>query len=256
MIVTAEVVCRHVGFLASAGMHTGVDTAPYTEASRREEVYGELRRCVLVGELPVHTRLVEEKLAARLGVSRTPVREALVRLCADRLLRKGSDGGYYVAQPDLTDLSHLYEVRITLELRGVVRPLETEVPHDVAVLEPLRDRWRQLQSAPPEPDSRFVEVDESFHIALCAASGNDVLRETLERVNARIRPVRMYDFLTSDRIDLTITEHLGVLEHVLAGRLDEAAREVRIHIGESMAVVERRAAEAITQMALRGGRPV
>src|SRR4051794_30388016 len=104
-------------------MHTGTDPASYTgaEGSRRDEVYGELRRCVLVGEFPVRMRLIEEKLATGLGVSRTPVREALVRLCADRLLRKGSDGGYYVVQPDLKDLSHLYEVRITLELRGVVR---------------------------------------------------------------------------------------------------------------------------------------
>jgi DNA-binding GntR family transcriptional regulator len=217
-------------------------------------VYGELRRCVLVGEFPVHMHLVEEKLAARLGVSRTPVREALVRLCADHLLRKESDGGYYVEQPDLTDLSHLYELRITLEMRGVVRALETEVPHDVAILEPLQARWLGLQGEKPAPDSRFVDVDESFHLGLCAASGNRVLGETLERINARIRPVRMYDFLTADRIEQTIDEHLRVLDLVLAGRLHDAAAELRRHIGESMSVVERRAAEAITQMALRGGR--
>jgi DNA-binding GntR family transcriptional regulator len=238
-------------------MHTGVDAVPatalYPDGSLREEVYGELRRCVLVGEFPVRMRLVEEKLASQLGVSRTPVREALVRLCSDRLLRKGDDGGYYVAQPDLTDLSHLYEVRITLELRGVVRPLETGVPHSAAVIEPLRDSWRAVQDDPPVPDSRFVDVDESFHMGLCEASGNNVLRETLERVNARIRPVRMYDFLTSDRIEKTVIEHLEILELVLAGRLEVAASKVREHIGESMSVVERRAAEAITQMALRGG---
>jgi DNA-binding GntR family transcriptional regulator len=238
-------------------MHTGVDavpaTAPYPDGSLREEVYGELRRCVLVGEFPVRMRLVEEKVASRLGVSRTPVREAMVRLCSDRLLRKGDDGGYYVTQPDLTDLSHLYEVRITLELRGVVRPLETGVPHTAEVLEPLRDSWRAVREDPPAPDSRFVDVDESFHMGLCEASGNNVLRETLERVNARIRPVRMYDFLTSDRIEQTVVEHLEILELVLAGRLKDAAAKVREHIGESMSVVERRAAEAITQMALRGG---
>jgi DNA-binding GntR family transcriptional regulator len=237
------------------GVDTGLSTALHPDSgSRRAEVYGQLRRAVLVGEFAVNSRLVEEKLASRLGVSRTPVREALVRLCADRLLRKGADGGYYVAQPDLTDLSHLYELRITLELRGVVRPLETEIPHQAAVLEPIRDQWRELRSDPPAPDSRFVEVDESFHLGLCTASGNNVLLETLELVNARIRPVRMYDFLTSDRIEQTIVEHLRILELVLAGQLPDAAREVRCHIGESMAVVERRAAEAITQMALGGGR--
>lgn len=237
------------------GLYTVPDPAVPVPAGRRAElrrdaVYGELRRRILVGEFPARSRLAEERVAAVLGVSRTPVREAMVRLFADRLLLRHEDGGYQVAEPDLRGLRDLYELRITLELRGVARGLEGAT-HDVAVLEPLRDHWRALRAATPAPSPAFVEVDESFHVALSRASGNAVLTETLETVNARIRPVRMYDFLTEDRVEATVAQHLGIVEAVLARRLPEALELMRSHVGASLEVVERRAEQAITQMALR-----
>ncbi|WP_326640700.1 GntR family transcriptional regulator [Streptosporangium sp. NBC_01755] len=237
-----------------------MDTGLYTERDtpirlRRDQVYGELRRRLMLGEFAIRTRLVEERVASLLGVSRTPVREALVRLLADGLVERGSDGGYYVAQPDLSDLRDLYELRITLELRGISRALDANVQgHDAAILEPLRDQWRAMRDDQPEPDPQFVLMDEDFHITMSRASGNAALTGTLESVNARIRAVRMYDFLTADRITLTILQHLEIAEEVLAGRLAEALTAMHRHVGESMDVVERRAAHAITQMALNRGR--
>src|SRR5882757_9765675 len=76
---------------------------------RRDQVYSELRRRVMKGEFGVQTRLVEERLAATFGVSRTPVREALVRLLADGLVIR-HEGGYYVALPDLSRVRNLYEL--------------------------------------------------------------------------------------------------------------------------------------------------
>jgi DNA-binding GntR family transcriptional regulator len=141
-----------------------------------------------------------------------------------------------------------------LELRGLERAVESGIPHDAGLLEPLRDNWRALRVAPPKPDPSFVALDEGFHITLARASGNLELATMLDAVNARIRPVRMHDFLTEDRIHLTIEQHLGIVETVLAGDLPDAVRKLRSHVGESMEVVEKRAARAITQMVLRRGR--
>ncbi len=229
-------------------------TAEELDASRgtlRQLVRERLTRMVLTGALPAQERLGEEGLAQALGVSRTPVREALARLHAERLVDRYADGGYHVAELDLDGLRDLYELRTTLELRGLTRALEGFAPPDPAVLEPLRDRWRALQRDLPAPDPTFVEVDESFHVALSRASGNHALADTLETVNHRIRPVRMHDFLTADRIEATAAEHLGVVEAVLAGDVPTAVERLRVHVGESMAVVERRAARAITYRALR-----
>jgi len=227
---------------------------PAAGGNLREHAYVALRHRLMEGEFSFRDRLTEERLAALLGVSRTPVREALTRLAGDGLVEKRPDGGYYPAEPDLAGLRDLYEIRVVLELRGLERSLESGVPHDVGLLEPLRDSWRALRAAPPDPDPSFVALDEGFHLTLSRASGNLELASLLDAVNARIRPVRMHDFLTEDRIVLTIEQHLDIVETVLAGDLPDAVRKLRNHVGESMDVVEKRAARAITQMVLRRGR--
>jgi DNA-binding GntR family transcriptional regulator len=156
--------------------------------------------------------------------------------------------------PDLTQLRNLYELRITLELRGISRAVESGiVKHDAAVLEPLRDQWRALASDLPEPDPMFVLLDEDFHIRLSEASGNSELTDMLRGVNARIRAVRMYDFLTADRIERTVAEHTEIAELLLAAKLDDALISLHQHVGISMEVVERRAATAFSHMAMNRG---
>lgn len=243
-------------------MNPGVDTDLYTTAnatpekrpSRRDQVHAEIRERIMKGEFTPTTRLVEERLAEETGHSRTPVREALIRLWANGLLEK-RDGGYYPVLPDLAELRDLYELRVTIEIRGFTRVIENEaVRHDLRMLEELREHWRGLQMSPPEPDPSFVEADESFHRTLLASSGNFALVAALGSVNERIRPIRMYDFLTEDRVKDTIDEHLEIVELTLAGRLPEALMALRRHIGESFEVVEQRAARAYIQMTLHRGR--
>lgn len=208
----------------------------------------------MLGEIPTGQRLAEEQIADQLSVSRTPVREAFVRLHADRLLKRFSDGGYYVAEVDLFDLRDLYELRLTLELRGITRAAEEGIEHDRHALVELHTEWEVIRAAPPEPDGSFIELDESFHLALLRSSGNLALAEMLETINIRIRPVRTYDFLTADRIESSIGEHLGIVAALLEGDIVLAADRLREHIGASLDVVEQRAAEAMRQRALRSRR--
>jgi DNA-binding GntR family transcriptional regulator len=209
---------------------------------------------VMLGEIPTGQRLAEEQIAEQLQVSRTPVREALVRLHADRLLKRFSDGGYYVAEIDLFALRDLYELRLTLELRGITRALESGIEHDRDALLEIQEEWAAIQTDPPEPDGSFIELDESFHLALLRSSGNLALAEMLETINVRIRPVRTYDFLTEDRIESSIGEHLGIVAALLAGDIALAADRLREHIGASLDVVEQRAADAMRQRSLRSRR--
>lgn len=239
-----------LGDMETSATPTARDSSP----PRREQVYAALRARLMSGEFSFRDRLAEERLAALLAVSRTPVREALTRLAADGLVEKRSDGGYYPTEPDLGGLRDLYEIRVTLELRGLERTRELGTRHDPALLTPLVERWRALRSDPPPPDPAFVALDEGFHITLSHASGNLELANMLSAINARIRPVRMYDFLTADRVHLTIEQHLGIVERVLDGDLDAGTEALRAHVGESMEVVERRATRAITQMVLNRGR--
>ena len=230
--------------LEPAAEDAGADPTP-----RGELAYDTLKSQLMRGGVPLLSRLGEERLAAELGVSRTPVREALKRLHAEGLLEKHPEGGYRPVVPDVTVIRHLYEVRAGLELLALRRPANVGTRHDPTVLEPLRERWARLRSGKlPSPDPEFVLLDESFHIGLARAAGNGVLVDQLGLVNQRIRVVRMLDFLTTERVDATISEHLELVTLVIDGHIDEAEAAFNAHLGESMSVVEERVQEAIARM--------
>jgi len=217
--------------------------------SRSDRAYLALKTRLLMGEFPISVRLGEERLASMLGVSRTPIREALKRLRAEGLIAAHIGGGYQPIIPDVTVMRHLYEVRTSLELQALQRPGQMGTRHDPAIIEPLRDQWRQLSLEPtPAPDPNFVLLDESFHIALAMAAANDVAVGFLQQVNERIRLARMHDFLLQSRIKATITEHLNLVELVLAGHIVDAAAAFTQHLGDSMAVVEEQVRGAIWRM--------
>jgi DNA-binding GntR family transcriptional regulator len=228
----------------------GVHTTSHADGALRSEVaYAELKQRLLVGDFVLNVRLGEERLASMVGVSRTPVREALHRLHAEGLVRRANDGGFEPVAPDVASVRHLYEVRVGLELQALQRPRRSGQPHDRDSLLALQADWRALRNEPDlEPSPGFVLLDESFHIGLADAAGNPALADLLRQVNERIRVVRMQDFLTAERIELTIEEHIGLVEAVLAGDLAQAELRFGEHVERSMAVVAERVERAIARM--------
>lgn len=227
-------------------MYTGSDTA----VSRAERAYGELKNRLLAGDFPLGGRLGEERLATSVGVSRTPVREALSRLHTEGFVERLPDGGYCPTAPNLHAIRERYEVRRGLELLALRRPIEIGTSHDRAQLELLREDWASFETpeVEPGPDPSFVLLDEDFHVRLAEAAGNRELVSLLQGINERIRLVRIYDFLTPERISMTITQHLGIVDAVLAGELGQAEDRLNRHLSESLAVVEDRAAAALARM--------
>jgi DNA-binding GntR family transcriptional regulator len=217
---------------------------PREGESRSELVYRSLRTTLMEGGILPTERLAEEALAERFGVSRTPVREALTRLQADGLVER-RDGGLYLHIPSFDSIADLYELRINLELYGIERAIrDRSLVHDEAVLRRELDTWYAYRDSPPPPDAGFVAKDEGFHGSLLRSSGNLALVEALASVNQKIRPIRMYDYLTEDRIDATVSEHIHIAELVLGSQLSEALSSLRDHVEESRAVVMDRASKA------------
>ena len=236
-------------------MDSAVDTAQdpvaATEAtdSPSEAAYRQLRDRLLAGSFPLTRRLAEERLATLVGVSRTPVRHALIRLHGEGLISRHQDGGYRPAVPDPNNIAGLYEARRALEIGALWRPAEAGTRHDRAALEHLREDWEALRRDQPPADAGFVSLDEDFHTRLAGSAGNEILVDLLRSVNARIRVVRIHDFLTDDRIELTIAEHLQLLVAVMADDPAQAERIFRAHLAKSKQVAEERALRAIARMA-------
>ena len=236
---------------SDTGLYTGSNPGPADALTRTARIYAALKHGLLIGRYALGARLGEERLARDLGVSRTPVREALFRLHSEGLVDRHPDGGYCPTAPNLAAVRELYEVRIALERSAILRPRFTDRPHDRDQLVALRDDWLALAGDPPEPDPEFVILDEEFHVRLAEASGNRELGDILRRVNERIRVVRMRDFLTGERISKTIAEHLGVVIAVLDGDLDGAVDTFEQHLFTSLDVVEQHVAGALMQMAVQ-----
>ncbi|WP_239476514.1 GntR family transcriptional regulator [Nocardia arizonensis] len=218
-----------------------------------DRVYHWLRRDLAAGAIVPTERLGEERLAESYGVSRTPVREALVRLQADGLVERHADG-LYPYRPRLEELDHLYELRIVLETRGIQRVIdnsggietESSAPaHDLAAVRAELERWRTLRDTPPEPGPALVTADERFHITLLAAAGNTALAEALTAVCVRVRPLRTLDPPTAERIAIMSSEHIAIAEQLLRGETDRALRTLIAHIDTSRAHVLARARQAM-----------
>lgn len=209
----------------------------------REKVYISLRRDLISGAITATERLGEERLAELYGVSRTPVREALARLQADGLVMRAEDG-LHAYRPRVDDLAGLYELRRTLESRGIVRAIEDPtVHHDHRAVEAEVEHWRRAL------DSEFdagdvVLLDERFHITLLAASGNPALTDALRTVNAKVRPVRMLGPMTQDDFRAQVGEHITIGELVVDNKLDDALDALLAHIDSSRDRVIARAEQA------------
>jgi DNA-binding GntR family transcriptional regulator len=237
-----------------------VYTDPHTDKDglssglRSDYAYQELKRRLLRGELAINVRLGEERIAAAIGVSRTPIREALLRLFTEGLVQRSPDGGFRPTIPDVTVMRHLYEVRAGLELQALQRPGRLDALHDRGTLRRLHDEWStyaadgELEAGPD-----VVLLDESFHEGLAEAAGNNALVELLRQVNERIRIVRMQDFLTPERVEITIVEHLSLVTALLNGEVAEAELQFVAHLDASLAVVEERVHRAVARMAAAGG---
>lgn len=233
-------------------MHTAGYTTPPTgerqRRSRADEAYAEIKRQLLLGEFRLGARLGEEWLAGSLALSRTPIREALLRLHSEGLIDRHPDGGYRPRPPIVSGIQELYEVRRGLELMAVLRPVALGAPHDIPLLENIRDEWETLADDLPEPDPGFVVTDEAFHMGIAEASGNLALVELLSHVNERIRLVRMQDFMAGERVAATVEQHLQIVCALIAGDLDGAATAMGDHLAESVSVVETLAARALSRM--------
>src|SRR5699024_7003230 len=142
------------------------------------------------------TRLPEETIARHLGVSRTPVREALRRLEHEKLVVYTPQQGYSTRSIELREFNELYQVRAVLEEYAVVQAIEAmENPDCREMLEDLRQTWVRRVTQPPDTEAMdLLDEDEAFHESIALASENRYLHELLQSINTRIRSIRLVDF--------------------------------------------------------------
>lgn len=207
--------------------------------SLADEVYAQLKQDLADFVLVPGDRFTENEVSERLQVSRTPVRQALLRLQAEGHVEVLFRSGWRVLPFDFARFDQLYDLRLLLETTAVRRICEDYARVDRAALEALSAIWL-VPAARRSTDSQEVaQWDEAFHCALVSAAGNAEIARVHQDVTERIRIIRRLDFTKQPRIDHTYEEHGKILRAVKAKRAEQAVLLLSAHIGTSQAEVRK-----------------
>ena len=206
----------------------------------REAAYERLKRRILEGVLRPGARLSEPALAQALGVSRTPVREALQRLSQEGLveLRPGRGARVRVLSP--REVEEVYEVRALIEGEAAARAAGR---CDEAGLHRLEAALDALETADPDDYAAQIAADERFHALLVAASGNRVLEQVFHDLDAALALTRQFS-RDLNQTPETRAQHRAIVAAIRAGDAAAARAAAEAHVQAFKATVARRIQEA------------
>jgi DNA-binding GntR family transcriptional regulator len=212
-------------------------TSPAVRHNLAEQVYADIKAQLQAFRLLPGDRFSEAELGARLGVSRTPVREALQRLRTEGLLDVDGKNGWSVQAINFKQLEQLYDLRVVLEVASVARLCARA--EAAPELEALKAIWLLPNAERSSDGSEVGAWDEQFHATLVRAAGNAEIARVHWDVTERIRIVRRLDFTRADRISATYAEHAKILRCVMQRKAEQAQFLLRSHIEQSKTEVRK-----------------
>jgi len=178
------------------GMDILSDLLPTVDRPQRlsEHVYIALSEAIVEGKLSPGERLRETQMAEALGVSRTPVREAFVRLKQQRLLSSDASGAYYVAEWDRQTLWEIATLRAALESLAFSLAPQNLSQEDFGYLEEIIQQMGEMDADPESGDfKRMAQYDFQFHTYIWSRTGHDLLGQALENIKPQ---AHFYMYLT------------------------------------------------------------
>jgi DNA-binding GntR family transcriptional regulator len=208
-------------------MPSSLDMAvPASETSAKAGILATIRNRIVSGTLPMGSRISDRDIALELGVSRTPVREALVQLQAEGLVEMRPQSGTFVFNMTAPEIRQLCATRAILEA-GAIR-----MPRSVASVMSLRALIDRAEDALHAGElARCDAQDCDFHEALVAASGNVYLVRCYRWIADRLRALRQRMPHERSRIARAIVQHRRIVDLLAAAEVEQAGRELELHVG-------------------------
>jgi DNA-binding GntR family transcriptional regulator len=209
-------------------VHQPTILTPVPATSRADMVAETIERAVLRGDLVPGSRLVERELAAQLGVSKTPVREALKELTRRGLVVQRAYRATEVRIIDRATSEAIYEVRLLLEPEAVRRAVESAPP---GAFEAAREALKEAARAGAEGDMAELSLlNRRFHRALYAPNPNQLLRDTLDGLQDQVALVSVSAWRRASSWSREAKEHQAILSAALRGEAERAGELLRAHI--------------------------
>ena len=199
-----------------------------TGASLVDAAYEQIRRRILDNVWPPGHRALEQEVALALGMSRTPVREALMRLSGEGLVEVIPRHGMRVLPVSPTDMREIYEILTALECMAA--ELLARRHPSAAELKPLIDATKAMDKALKLEDlDAWAVADERFHAQLLELAGNRQLQATVLNYWDRAHRARLFTLRLRPKPVNSTKEHMQMVERLRAGDAEGAARVTRAH---------------------------
>jgi DNA-binding GntR family transcriptional regulator len=210
----------------------GSPSAPLGFTTKAEAVYREIRSRILSGLLEPAAPLNQDALAPELGVSVTPVREAVRRLEVEGLVRFQAHKTVVVAPLSREELSEIYDVRLQLDPYAASRAATRATDDEL-------DEIRGLADAPVSEDPlEQVMLNRAFHRAIYARSGNALLTQILDRLWERTDRYRIMLVSGNAHLHEAAREHVEIAEAMSGRHPRSVARLIRSHIATARSLID------------------
>jgi GntR family transcriptional regulator, rspAB operon transcriptional repressor len=196
--------------------------------SASRQVYTALRDAIVSAELEPGQRISENELTLRLGVSRTPIREALIRLRDERFVQIVPQFGTFVTRISTAAVEDAQFVREALECAAVRLAAVRADSNDIAALDGLVRRQEEVVAR--SDFERFSVLDDEFHAAMCELSGRGFAWEVAQRAKGHLSRVRRLSLPQPDYLAEMVAEHHTVLEALARNAPDDAEAALRHHL--------------------------
>lgn len=233
---------KQIGRQASGTVNM-IDPVPpiKRETSVTVQVHAHLRRLILRLQLKPGEALSEKDLSVKLGVSRTPVREAFIRLSEEGLVDIFPQRGTLVAPIRIAEIEEAQFLRDILETAVVRRAAESIDP---AVLTELTDNLHQQELILQRRDyDAFWELDERFHHLLCKSVSLPRAWRVIHAVKGQLDRVRYVSLPEPGHGDLVLRQHTEILDAVRSGDVERAESAMKDHLQQIWRSIERMARE-------------
>ncbi len=207
----------------------------------RNEVYEHLKLEILTGQLEAGAKLAEIPLSQRLGVSRTPVREAVQRLAQDGLVEVEANKGARVRGVSADEVRDVYAVREVLDGLAARLAAQHRTMHDLKI---MRSALLKLEEAPKRDYAAQIASDLEFHNAVALASQNAALENTLRAILESVARVKL---LTREynQSEATRDAHHMIFEAIERQDACAAERAARAHVSDFQQMILERIAPAL-----------
>jgi DNA-binding GntR family transcriptional regulator len=211
-----------------------------TNVSFRDQAYTALKQAIMDADIYSHNeelRLDERQLSQSLGVSRTPIREAMTLLEQEGFLRTVPRRGIFIVRKTKKQIIEMIEMWAALESMAARLATTNASDEEIASLRTMFDEFRN--ETPAEHIDEYSDANIAFHQAIIRLSGSHLMGKTIDNLFLHVRAIRRMTISQSDRAARSIVDHMRIIEALEKRDTELAERLVRQHSLDLAAYVEK-----------------